>query len=522
MHTLAVRRADHRVAASWITRLLAPARTALLAALLALCAGPLAADEPKLALDPRPFEEILAEGDALADKRDYTNALIQYKNAYEKWVSDVRGLPFKESVRPKLMDRVALQKEMIRLVNEEITDEEFHLMQQTLIAFGMAPVGLNAKQTTIDLHTEEVAGFYNPKNKDMVLVKEPDQRKKGLLGALFGGGDGFDKAEQKTTLSHEMVHALQDQQFDLNAMDRAVSDDDDMALAFSALVEGDATVVMLADMQRGEEDPHEIIRTPPEMADVMFGAMKALSPFASGKTMKNAPAIFRESLMFPYHRGTVFVLHQTNHGGWKAVDAVFRDPPTSTEQILHPEKYKNRDEPMRLEFPDLKPAVGEQWKYLGTNVIGEFQTIVMLREQRDAEKAAAGWDGDVYHIYETPEKRTGLVWSTTWDTAGDAREFYTTYKTLAAKKAGDSAAPVESSRSRTVLKLDESLYQVEVRGKDVVVVEGFSEDETRQLVDLAFDVKKTVKKFDRNRPEKKKAGADKPAADQPEKPAESK
>ncbi len=453
----------------------------------------------------RTFDELLGEGDSLADKKDYSGALVLYKQAYEKWVADVRGLPFKESVRPKLMDRGDLQKQMIQLVNEDYTDAEFHLMQQWLTAFGMAPAGLDAKKTIIDLHSEEVAGFYNPKNKDMVLIKEPEVQKKGLLGALFGGGgDGFDKAEQKTTLSHELVHALQDQQFDLLKMDGAVEHDDDMILALTALIEGDATVVMLADMQRDTDDPREIIRTPPQMADLLFGTMKAMMPFASGKTMRNAPAIFKESLLFPYHKGTVFVLHQTNSGGWKAVDNAFRDPPTSTEQVLHPEKYRKRDEPVQLEFPDLQPALGDGWKHLGSNVMGEFQTIVLLRGVKGADKAAAGWDGDAYAIYESAEKKPALVWASTWDSATDAKEFFQAYQSVVTKKLGDGAERKETGDKQFVLTKGEAVHHVELRDKDVMAVEGFSAGETAKLVDLAFAAKKSPKKFDITRQPKKK------------------
>ena len=473
-----------------------------------LMAPPLAAQEAPE--KPPAAEELLSRGDQLAAKKDYAGALLQYKDAYEQIVPELRGLTFKQKVTPKLMTREQLKKRMAELIDEEFTDEETRLLDGTLKVFGFVPEDLDVESTMLNLYTEEVAGFYNSKNKNMVLIKEADKPKKGgLLDLLFGAPTPFDTDEKKVTLSHEMTHALADQHFDLTALDRAVKDDDDMALALSALVEGEATLVMFAEMQREDGNPQAMLRTSPRYIDVVFSAMKAFMPFASGRTFRAAPRIFRESMLFPYHKGTVFVLHLTNRAGWKPVNAAFRSPPTSTEQILHPHKYfakgDKRDDPTALELPDLTAALGDDWTSLGENVLGEFQTSVLLAGTKNGARAAAGWDGDRYAVLQHKDQRLGLVWASTWDSPAEAQEFAATYQAhLEHRLAGEAQAEEERPRQddqqpkfriRVQHVNDGRAYLVQCKGADVVVVEGFSEQLTAELQRLAFAAKRTEKKF---------------------------
>jgi hypothetical protein len=292
-------------------------------------------------------------------------------------------------------------------------------------------------------------------------------------------------------------------------MQESVEDDDDMLLAMTALIEGDATVVMMVDMMRGEETAQEVLRTPPAMADAMFNVMRATMPFVGGKTIKNAPAILRESLIYPYHRGTMFVLHMTNRGGWEPVSAAFRDPPLSTEQVIHPEKYagKKRDVPTALKLPDLAPALDKRWRALDDNVMGEFQIAVMLQKQPRAAAAAAGWDGDTYSLFEIDERQTGLVWVSTWDSDKEAEEFCRAYQTYLRKKLESPEAEGEIGDKLRLTK-DGAEHHVERRGSDVVAIEGFSEAETAKLIELAFSAEKSEKKFDITRKPKKKQKAE--------------
>jgi hypothetical protein len=473
---------------------------------LALADWPVAAQAPS-----QPALKLLAEGDALADKQDYAAAVLRYKEAYEQLVPELRGRKFLEGVKPQLMTRAELKKHMTRLLAEDYTDDELRETDRSLKALRLVPDDLDLKATMTALLTEEVGGFYNPKDKAMVLIREGGdeakmKKKKGLFSRLFGDEEKFDKSGTKITLAHEMTHALQDQHFDLQALDKAVEHDDDMALALTSLVEGEATLVMFAEMLREEGDPKEALGYPPAAIDAAFGVLRAMMPFATGKTFQRSPLILRESLIFPYHKGTVFVLHLTNHSKWELVDKAFRSPPVSTEQILHPEKFYQRDkldEPTAIELPDLAAAVGKSWKRVGGNVLGEFQTAILLADgpdasTRQAQVAAAGWDGDRFAVLENEGKQLGLVWLTTWDSTKDAEEFAATFAGHRARKLAPAGKHPERGKSVTLrIEREGRVYVVERRGDDVAVVEGFSTEVTDKVLAQLASAKKTPKRFQR-------------------------
>jgi hypothetical protein len=213
-----------------------------------------------------------------------------------------------------------------------------------------------------------------------------------------------------------------------------------------------------------------------------------LSILGGGKTLREAPPIIAESMTFPYLRGMVFCARLTNEGGWKAVDEAYRDPPVSTEQIIHPEKFRDKvDLPMIVDLGELKP--GAPWKELGRNVLGELQTSIMLGRQ--GARAAAGWDGDRYAVFETPEKRLGLVWVSTWDSPDDAREFAHAYVRYQTRRMGKNAFEPEKIPDSLWRCTDNVCRVVERRGADVAVIEGFAPTASANLLESAFRAKKT-------------------------------
>jgi hypothetical protein len=405
---------------------------AWLAALLMGClaAGVAWADEPEAEEFPpsRPrAEELVFSGDRLVEQVDYAGALEKYTLAYHTLVSEIRGQKFRKRVLPSLMNRQELGQEMLRQMDKEYTAEELELIDGSYKALGMMPRELYTRELMTKLLTEEVAGFYDPENKRMVLILEdgPD-KDPGFLGRLLGIRPAFDKQEQKTTLAHEMTHALQDQLYDLLAMQKAIEKDDDMLMAFSGLVEGDASLLMFV----ADEPGSDVTDMDVEEMRSMFRLMTWAMPVAGGKTYRQAPPIFRESLMFPYLQGMLFAMSVAKDGGWEGVHRAYQRPPTSTEQILHPEKYLDeaqRDEPQRVILPDLKSAVDGQWRHLGGNCLGEFQTAVMLRNVRGGKRAADGWDGDRYEIFAREDGTLALAMVSVWDSETDAEEFATAY-----------------------------------------------------------------------------------------------
>lgn len=454
--------------------------------LVAMLSSLVQADDPLLP-NAAQVEVLKAAGDRFADQSDYKAALEKYTEAYHGVVSRIRGQKFSTRVLPSMMNRQELKDELIRQMNKEYSESELKLADGAYKVFGLMPPDMAVLKLMTALLTEEVAGFYDPESKKMVLIIEQGSAKDpGWFGRLLGAKPAFDKDEQKTTLAHEMTHALQDQLYDLQAMNKRIEGDDDMLLAFSALVEGDATLLMFDEM-----DEEDITQADPEAMRATFNLMSWFLPVAGGKTFRSAPPIFRESLVFPYFSGMIFCLTLAGKGGWEAVDVAYQQPPTSTEQIMHPRKYQGEefDAPQLVTIPDLKEAVGNEWQYLGGNCLGEMQTSIMLKSVRGGTRAAEGWDGDRYEVFQTEQGKLAVVSVSVWDSPEDAEEFASAYRVYRTPpevpqipKQVDAAQQNEDKAAESTIEKDsvdkvfiaDAQRVVEVNGDKVWILDGFS------------------------------------------------
>jgi hypothetical protein len=435
-------------------------------------------------------KKLLQEGDDLADKGETTEAVILYKRAFEKLLPGIRKLPFKNEVKRDVTPREDLRTVLIKEIDEDMSPAEFRGNELGMKVLGLLPRDVNLKEVMVRVYSEEIAAFYDTKTKTMHLIREPEAKLKKpltLLERLMGKTAGFDKDENKTVIAHELTHALADQNFDIDGTQKAIKreHDDDRDLAYSALVEGEATLIMIG-AQMNDWDGSKIRDIPAASLDRVFTLMIPLMPMAGGASLREAPVILSETMIFPYLRGLVFCARLTNDGGWKALSDAYREPPLSTEQIIHPEKYRVKpDPPTRIDLGTLEP--GDGWREVARNVVGEMQLAVLLR-RHGGKNAAAGWDGDRFAVFEGPDGRLGLVWLTTWDTEDDAREFAQGYgRFQATKLESDPPAPekvAERAGQNTV-------FALERRGVDVAVVEGFDPDTTSRLLEAAFRARKT-------------------------------
>jgi hypothetical protein len=431
--------------------------------------------------------DLLSEGDRLADKRQFTEAVIRYKRGFEQILPELRKIPFKNEVKRDVTRRENLKALLLKELDEDMTPSEFRANEMALKAFGLLPREFKLKEALAQVYSEEVAAFYDPKTKTMHLIEEPKAQAKkapGLLERLFGQKADFDKDENKTVIAHELTHALADQHHDLDALQKSVKRDDDRSLALSALIEGEATLAMLG-ASMDDWNGTQVVKMPAESLDWTFSLLSPFLPFlGGGKALRESPPIISESMLFPYLKGLVFCAKLTNDGGWKAIDEAYRELPLSTEQILHPEKYRAKlDRPLAIDLGVLSP--GEGWKELGRNVLGEMQLAVMLRKQ-GGKTAAAGWDGDRYAVFEGPKGQLALVWLTTWDSEDDAREFtdaYVRYQTAIRAPISRPPRPIPDTIWRNV---GDALYVVQRRGLDVAVVEGFRAEPAARLLEAAF------------------------------------
>jgi hypothetical protein len=180
----------------------------------------------------------------------------------------------------------------------------------------------------------------------------------------------------------------------------------------------------------------------------------------------------------------IFCASLTNDGGWKSINEAYENPPQSTEQILHPDKYRtNPDPPTIIDLGKLEP--GEGWSEIGRNVIGEMQLAILLRKH-GGKPAAAGWDGDRFAVFESKDNKLGVVWMTTWDTEDDARDFAHNYTRFQTTKMGEGVESPEVFPDAIRRPHAGTVYAVERRGKDVAIVEGFASETTEKLVESAL------------------------------------
>ena len=346
---------------------------------------PTPADSPSPSPSPSPVSS--ADVDALYD-------------AIEGQVIAIRGLDPERDDARKVIDEAELRTMITEQFDEETPPEYVAANDRLYKALELIPANADLRELTLDLLSGGVAGFYRSDQDTLYIVS-----KTGLPGV-----------NERVTFAHEYDHALQDQNTSVFTDQDGILDQADRILARQAVYEGDATLLMTlwATDNFDLSDLAELLAlsTDPEAAALL----------------ERMPAILRETLLFPYTTGLIFVQAVQAQGGWHAVDALYDRMPSSTEQILHPESYAAREAPVVVDLPDdLATQLGDGWSVPLEDTLGELQLGIWLRERGvdpdESATAAAGWGGDRLAVVEGPDDTWGVVLETTWDSPADATEF---------------------------------------------------------------------------------------------------
>ena len=284
-------------------------------------------------------------------------------------VGRVRGLRWKAKLDVRVVSRAELRRRLREADTRDAQPEREEADEELLKLLKLIPANVDLQAAVDKLVASQVVGFYDPETKQLFVAGETD----GKLSA-----------DTQVTIAHELDHALTDQHFDFGAATKVLEETDrgEELFAYTALIEGDAVLLQSLWAQRF-------------LSDESRGSLGAE---LSGSGLDDTPPYLRQALIFPYTKGLDFTFERfRTTRSFAGVDAAWRRPPASTEEILHPERYAEGQEWRAPALPDVAGAAG--CTQVRTGTLGEFDMRELLNRhlsERDANRAADEWAGDAF------------------------------------------------------------------------------------------------------------------------------
>lgn len=341
----------------------------------------------------------------------------------------LRKLSMKQEVPCKLQSRPQVEKYLRDTLTEKIPPGRIADEGKVYEILGLVPPGYDYLNSLIKLYTEQLGGYYDPETHSYVMA------------------DWLPEAMQMSIAVHELTHALQDQHFHLEDFIDETNDPSDKLMARSALVEGDATLVMF-------EFTRQASGQPPLMDEKSVSAvmMQNIAGAMMSASLSNAPPALQAMLIFPYVSGLRFVHAIAKERGVRGIDDAFRSPPASSEEILHPELYLRKKKSFTI--PALPPPPTDAPQVSGKapfeDTLGEFAISALLGTYipaPDSSRAASGWGGDKLGYFPPADGRGAvLLWRTAWDTPKDAKEFFSLLRAAYEKRFNAKASGEDTIR----------------------------------------------------------------------------
>lgn len=310
-------------------------------------------------------------------------------------VSVLRELPQLDEVDVELVS----PERLAEVVSDRDPDTEAltrtEAAQRVLVALRHLPEDADLVTIRDELLATAVVGLYDPYDAVAYVSSEAES-----LGPAA-----------TATLAHELVHALQDQHFDLGRLDALPEDDGDAFLAFLSVIEGDAVLLEEAwsAAHQSDEERAEAER------ERLAGARGQV------EQLREAPPYIVESFVFPYVVGERFVAALINEGGHEAVDAALAEPPTTTLEVLDPDQYLGGG----LTPTEVQAGVapGDGWEPSFRSTFGAFDLLALFGAAAGPEAAqgSTAWPAWRGGALESWDRDGEIVVAVGWAFADDAR-----------------------------------------------------------------------------------------------------
>jgi hypothetical protein len=418
--------------------------------------------------DPKTTEKKTAEQKPAEHKMSAAEAETLFKEVDQliAFASKASGLPVKTPVKRKLVSRDEVEQFISKRLDEDEDSKRIERSELVLKKFGLLPRDFKMRAFAIKLLREQVAGFYDPKEKTINLL------------------DWLDPETQRPVMVHELTHALQDQQIDLekflkdaDALDgkdpfnKGVRSDE-ASMARSAVTEGQAMIVLF-DYQLAPTG-HKTVEVP-GFADLV---RKHLGGQKDSGAMKEAPLILRESLVFPYVDGMIFEYELLRDAGKRFSFAeTLKAPPVNSRQIITPAEYILGAAQPDPRMPDLSSVLKGKYAKYDSGAVGQFDTQMLLKQfnVKNADVIATNWRGGMYYATQKTKQDpktaedVALLYISYWKDETSAQEYETTYRDLLKARYPDAK------------QLAAEGVRITRTGSTLVVTEGFDAETSAAL-----------------------------------------
>lgn len=367
------------------------------------------------------------------------------------------GLRFKSPPKVESRSKAQVREFVTRQIRDPVAARQLAGITAAYKRLGMIPDSLNVQKFLIDLLEEQIVGYYDPRTRVLYVVSDAPKEAVGI------------------TITHELVHALQDQYISLDSTQK-VENQNDRQSAAQAVFEGQAVYEQISAMLGGTNVAINLPGGWDRVRDMIRENQASMPVFS------RAPVIIQETLIFPYLSGAEFIRNYKDRSSGKPI---YDDMPVSTEQILHPAAFfGKRDLPTTITLPPLKGATP-----VYENTFGEFETRLFLfehlKDQNVAVSGATGWDGDRYVLFKSAAGE-GIAWATVWDSQADASDFFDLASKVAKARYGATSDAVAGSVTRTYTAGGRSIQvsTAEVGGRPVVLYVDVPAGSSSDVVDL--------------------------------------